>query len=122
MANASAGQSRRARAHGVALEDDHTPDAEPRQVVRGAHAHDAGADDHDLCGVRHPAPFYLAPVPRVAGAVAPRVTGQPSERLTPPIGGAVIASVSEGRARDLAGGEPWQSKATRRDSIGGHFS
>jgi len=57
VADATAGEGRRARAHGVALEDDHPPCAQPGQMVGGAHAHDPGADDHDLCGGDHAAPF-----------------------------------------------------------------
>src|SRR3989442_869717 len=60
MADAAAGEGRRAGAHGVALEDGHAPRAEPRQMVRRADAHDAGADDHDLCGFRHLIPSGIA--------------------------------------------------------------
>ena len=53
VTDATARERRRARAHAVALEHHHTAGAEARQVIGRAHAHDAGADDQDVCRLRH---------------------------------------------------------------------
>jgi hypothetical protein len=60
VTDAAARERRRARADGVALEHDHRAHAEPGQMVRRAHAHDAGADDHDFRGLRHAATIRQA--------------------------------------------------------------
>ena len=53
VADAAAGQRRRAGADVVALHHHDAPGPAPRQVVGGAHAHDAGADDDDVGPARH---------------------------------------------------------------------
>src|SRR5262245_39033349 len=55
MADAAAGERRRARADGVPLQYDDGTHPEPGQMVGRAHAHDPGADDHDFGGLRHAA-------------------------------------------------------------------
>ena len=53
VADAAARQRRRARADRLPLEDEHPAEPLPREVIRGAGAHDAGADDDNVRGLGH---------------------------------------------------------------------
>src|SRR5207247_5807705 len=53
VADPAGRQRRRAGTHGVALEHDDAARAPPREMVGGADAHDAGADDDDVGGYFH---------------------------------------------------------------------
>src|SRR5262245_60068072 len=53
VANATAGQSRRARAHRVSFEDRDAAEAAPGQVIGGTGPHDAGPYDDDVRVLGH---------------------------------------------------------------------
>ena len=79
--DAAAGQRRRSRAYAVALDHNDAPDSPPRQMVGGAHAHDASAHDHHVGPARHVPPSLCPLAPHPRNLTANR--GEPPPKMSP---------------------------------------